>query len=190
MNALCYGSLCASAEVSQQTIKYYVTEVKRIKYDHIVNHGVKYDIAPIKRIALWGTLVIGPIYTKWYAWLEKTCGAAISRRMLLRKIFFDQFIFTPPVLAMFFGTMAALEYIHHSGYDPLAAVWHNMKTEVKTKVPAVFLADCAFWIPVQAFNFAYVPFTWRVPFIGVMTFVWLNILCFAKSFRVVYNNNK
>ena len=97
----------------------------------------------------------------------------ISNQSILKKCLLDQFVFTPPLLCLFFGGMAALE----------CATWKNVETEITTKLPTVFFADCIFWIPVQAFNFAYVPPTWRVLYIGVMTFIWTNVLCFARSYK-------
>jgi len=189
MNALCYGSLYAGAEFSQQTIKHFYkkslsstnsSSVGALKNgDHASKQvGLKYDMSSVKKLALWGTVVIAPIFTHWYKWLEKrfppcSITGIISNQSILKKCLLDQFVFTPPLLCLFFGGMAALE----------CATWKNVETEITTKLPTVFFADCIFWIPVQAFNFAYVPPTWRVLYIGVMTFIWTNVLCFARSYK-------
>ena len=52
-----------------------------------------------------------------------------------------------------------------------------------SSTPQVYVADCLFWIPIQAINFWKVPPTWRVLYIGLMTFVWTNVLCFARSYK-------
>ena len=143
----------------------------------------------MKRLAIWGTIIMPPIYHKWYQWLEKkfppcSLTGVISRKFILKKTLFDQFVFTPPLLVLFFSSMAILELA--SAQDKYS-LWSQIKDEVKTKFPPVYLADCAFWIPVQAFNFAYVPPTWRVLYIGLMSFVWLNVLCFARSVKTDKN---
>ena len=46
---------------------------------------------------------------------------------------------------------------------------------------ATFGLDCAFWIPVQAVNFLFVSNTFRVLYLGVTGFVWLNLLCIVKN---------
>ena len=82
MNALCYGSLYAGAEFSQQTIKHFYkksisssnsSSVGALKNgDHASKQvGLKYDMSSVKKLALWGTVVIAPIFTHWYKWLEK-----------------------------------------------------------------------------------------------------------------------
>ncbi len=185
-NAIVYGSLCAGAEISQQTLKHYFTSTAAPAVSNNNDNktgkkaAVKYDFAPVKRLALWGTIVIPPIYHKWYNWLDKMFPihrgknvTSISKRMLVKKTILDQFLFTPPLLLLFFASMAAME----------RPTLSHVKEEVGTKFVPVFVADCAFWMPVQAFNFAFVPLTFRVVYIGVMSFVWLNILCFAKSYK-------
>ena len=37
-----------------------------------------------------------------------------------------------------------------------------------------------FWMPAQALNFALVPQTMRVVYIGTCSFLWVNILCILK----------
>jgi len=187
MNALCYGSLYAGAEFSQQTIKHFYkksisssnsSSVGALKNgDHTSKQvGLKYDMSSVKKLALWGTVVIAPIFTHWYKWLEKrfppcSITGIISNQSILKKCLLDQFVFTPPLLCLFFGGMAALE----------CATWKNVETEITTKLPTVFFADCIFWIPVQFLNFRWVPYTWRVLYIGIMTFLWTNILCLFKT---------
>ena len=83
MNALCYGSLYAGAEFSQQTIKHFYKRslnsstnstptVGALKNGDHANKqvGLKYDLSSVKKLALWGTVVIAPIFTQWYKWLE------------------------------------------------------------------------------------------------------------------------
>lgn len=210
MNAVTYGALCTGAELSQQTLKYHLSAknstchivsnrtlgmLQLVLYgssifslvfffltdDGVKNGRLRYDFSAVKRLALWGTIVVPPIYVNWYKFLEKLFPptGVISKQQILKKTFLDQFIFTPPVLVLFFGIMGYLEYRN----------WQDATNEVKFKFPPVYLADCAFWIPVQAVNFAYVPPTLRVLYVGIMSFIWLNFLCFARDFKQKATDN-
>lgn len=192
MNGVWYGSLFTAADLSQQTIKHYFEEIcfkkstsnsnpvgsmkiemKNSSADH--KQVLKYDFTSVKRLAVWGTVVIAPLFTQWYKWLDGRKSFSIWT-----KIFLDQFILTPPLLIVFFGVMAACEcYSWSNGND----LWSHVKREIETKLPKVYLADCLFWIPVQLLNFRYVPPMWRVMYVAVTTFIWTNVLCFARSYK-------
>ena len=84
----------------------------------------------------------------------------------------DQFLLTPVILVLFFITMNAMEK------KP------DWLEECKQKFWKTFAADCCYWLPVQALNFAYVPGDLRVAFIAVATFMWVNVLCWFKSLPI------
>jgi len=167
-NSLTYGTLCVAAEYCQQTLK----------NNRTARHGAMakpLDVDAFKRYAAWGFLVIPPIYSKWYQWLDKafkTSRGGHSLKVMLQKLFLDQFVLTPPVLLLFFLGMAAMEG------------QRSLTEECRTKFWPTFSADCCFWLPVQTFNFTYISPELRVVFIGVATFIWLNVLCFIKSLPV------
>ena len=178
-NCLIYGSLYAGAELSQQTINHVFTSSRKAKARNnasSVGSGanssvlakLKYDFETVKRYLVLGTCVYPPVFYAWYKWLDATFKGSAAR-IVGAKVFLDQFLLGPPSLFCFFVLMSALE-----GKDDVLA-------EGRLKFPAAFAADCVFWIPVQAANFMLVPPTHRVTFIGVMAFVWLNILCVIKN---------
>lgn len=185
MNTLSYGSLYASADLCQQTMQHYYKKslisksngtVGNVKNSDHPKQVLKYDMKSMKLMTAWGTVVIAPLFTYWYKWLENRfppCSITGPTKSILKKTLIDQFLFTPPLLCLFFALMAAAEI----------PTWENVKNEITTKLPKVYVADCCFWIPVQALNFRYVPPTWRVLYIGLMTFVWTNFLCFARSYK-------
>lgn len=198
MNGLTYGFLCTSAELTQQTMRIFFSSnnnsnkhlIAGSKNDKTTaTNVVKYDFSSVKRLAIWGTMVIPPIFHVWYKWLEqrfppcKITGVK-TNQTILKKCLLDQFIFTPPLLILFFGGMAGMEYLQSRNYKAkYEDTWKTMKNEVIVKVPKVFAADCAFWLPVQAINFKFVPPTWRILYIGFTSFIWLNVLCFAKTYE-------
>ncbi|GFW66268.1 mpv17-like protein [Trichonephila clavipes] len=52
--------------------------------------------------------------------------------------------------------------------------------ELKAKFWSTYKMSCCFWLPAQAINFALLPPYTRVAFVGVASFVWVNVLCFVK----------
>ena len=187
-NCLIYGSLYAGAEVSQQTISHVFTSTRRANARNntvasanangttSVLAKLKYDWLSVKRYIVLGTCVYPPVFYAWYKWLDATFrGSAV--RIVGAKVFLDQFVLGPPSLFCFFVLMSWLE-----GKDDVLA-------ECRLKFSAAFAADCVFWIPVQAANFALVPPAYRLPFLGVMAFVWLNILCVIKNFESYLDDN-
>jgi hypothetical protein len=173
-----YGGLYAAAEITQQTMNQVFKSrtnsiaVKAVCCDSAGGGGVldkfKYDIDSVQRYLFIGTCVYSPVFYAWYKWLDSRFrGKAV--KVVVTKILLDQFLLGPPSLACFFVLMSYLE--------GKADVW----AECKKKFATTYALDCIFWIPVQAINFALVPKSYRVPFIGAAAFVWLNILCIVKN---------
>jgi len=182
-NALTYGTLCVGAEYCQQKLR---SQRAGGGFSGKSSHSTPIDMAALKRYAAWGFVVIPPIYSKWYQWLDgafKTSAGSHSLKVMVQKLFLDQFVLTPVIVVLFFMGMAAME-----GQSSLTE-------ECKTKFIPTFAADCCFWLPVQWFNFKFISPDLRVVFIGVTTFIWLNVLCFIKrlpikNFAATVGDNK
>lgn len=160
-NAAIYGGLYTLAELSQQTMKSNLTTTH--------SHQTL-DMSSVKRYAVMGTIVFPPILTKWYHWLE-TVFPCTSPKVVMKKLVLDQFLLTPWCVAIFFVGMAALE----------GKRGEALLSELKQKGITTFILDCCYWLPVQYLNFKFVPAWLRVTYIGVTTFIWLNVLCYIKS---------
>jgi len=175
-NALVYGGLYTLAEVSQQQIQNKMQRRRDISPKGsaataaAAGQLAHLDMSSVKRYAIMGTIVFPPILTKWYHWLDArfpcTSGSVVTKKLIL-----DQFILTPWLLAIFFIGMSYLE--GQRGESALK--------ECKSKFIKTFTLDCVYWLPIQAVNFLFVPAGLRVAYIGVTTFVWLNVLCYIKS---------
>jgi len=169
-NALLYGGLYTLAEVTQQTIR-----LKRSEQSPILS---KLDGASVQRYAVMGTACMGPMMAKWYQFIDRLYPGR-ARTVILKKLTLDQFAFTPLCVVVFFVGMAALE-----GYRG-----REMFEELKQKGLKTFAWDCCFWIPNTAFNFLFVPAWLRVVFVSVSSFIWLNALCWIKSWPVKHHNS-
>merc|ERR1711874_656753 len=57
----------------------------------------------------------------------------------------------------------------------------NLLNECSKKFLPTFALDCCYWLPIQALNFFFVPSFLRVAYVGVTTFIWLNVLAYIKA---------
>jgi len=168
-NSLLYGGLYTLAEVTQQTY--------RLTKGDQGSSLSKLDGASIQRYAVMGTACMGPMMAKWYQFIDKLYPGR-ARDVILKKLTLDQFAFTPLCVVVFFVGMAAME-----GYRG-----REMFEELRQKGLKTFALDCCFWIPNTAFNFMFVPAGLRVVFVSVSSFIWLNALCWIKSWPVKHHN--
>ena len=172
-NCVFYGSLYAGAEFSQQTIRNYMHGNTTLNNNNNKTSKSYYDYSALKRYAFMGTVIFPPILHKWYLWLDKKFPTG----NLAKKLILDQFLLTPVLVAMFFVGMSMME-----GKD-------DVTLECKQKFANTFFYDCLFWLPMQAINFVYIPTSFRVVFIAMCSFIWLNFLCTIKNMPINVDNN-
>ncbi|XP_076764619.1 mpv17-like protein [Xylocopa sonorina] len=136
-----------------------------------------YNWAQIKRYAIYGCFIAGPVLHGWYKWLDSFYKGK-TMKTVVPKLLVDQFILTPPLIIIFFISMSLME-----GKS-------NMFDECKAKFFQTFKTSCVYWLPVQFLNFLLVPPSLRVSFVSIAAFCWVNILCYLKNTPVSkYNNN-
>ncbi|XP_076248965.1 mpv17-like protein [Calliopsis andreniformis] len=91
-------------------------------------------------------------------------------KVVLMKLFADQFILTPPLITVFFISMSLME-----------GKFSDIFGECRAKFRQTFKTSCMYWLPVQFLNFLLIPSALRVSFVSVAAFCWVNILCYLKS---------
>ncbi|XP_067643153.1 mpv17-like protein [Eurosta solidaginis] len=159
-NSVIYGSLYVGAEYSQQYL------VKRV----LPENNADIDYAIIGRYAVMGTAVYAPSLYAWYKWLDGTFPGT-ARRIIVKKLAIDQFVLTPYLLTVFYTGMAIMERAE----DPFK--------ELREKFMPTFARSCMFWLPAQTVNFVLVPPRFRIIYMGICGFLWVNILCWIKRQR-------
>ncbi|CAG9762849.1 unnamed protein product [Ceutorhynchus assimilis] len=156
-NCVVYGTLCVAAETSQQLLNYKILE----------KPPKPLDTGTIARYVVYGTSIGGPLIANWYTFLDKkfpgTAMKTIGKKMLA-----DQFFFSPQLLVVFYVSMSIMEWKQ------------DLFEECRNKFFQTYLANCLFWIPCQTINFTFVPNVYRVTYIGICSFAWINILCYIK----------
>ena len=71
-------------------------------------------------------------------------------------------------------------------FDPLAlqfmegSSFAEIKSELKVKFLPTYIAMTAFWMPLQAINFYYLPTKLRVIYVGFLAALEANVLCILK----------
>ncbi|XP_053995129.1 PXMP2/4 family protein 4-like isoform X1 [Hylaeus volcanicus] len=127
-----------------------------------------YNWAQLKRYAIYGCFIAGPVLHGWYKWLD-TFYKGKTMKVILIKLFTDQFILTPPLIVVFFLSMSVME-------GKL-----DVFDECQVKFLQTFKTSCMYWLPVQFLNFLLIPPALRVSYVSVAAFCWVNILCYLKS---------
>ncbi|XP_055906396.1 mpv17-like protein [Eupeodes corollae] len=162
-NSVIYGSLYVGAEYSQQFL------TKRVFVDK--NQKKDIDYPTIGRYAVMGTFVYSPTLYTWYKWLDRTFPGT-AKSIIVKKLLIDQFVLTPFLLTVFYTGMSLME----NADDPFM--------ELREKFLPTFVRSCIFWLPVQTANFIMIPPRFRVIYMGVCGFMWVNILCWIKRQQV------
>ncbi|XP_020288002.1 mpv17-like protein isoform X2 [Pseudomyrmex gracilis] len=201
-NSVVYGFFCTSAEFIRQNYnrKPVVIESKQtskvdtkgpvllgiqrlcetldiVDKDNSIQSTDSYNWPQLKRYAIYGCFLAGPILHGWYKWLDSFYNGT-SVRIILTKLFADQFLLTPPLLVVFFTSMSLME------------AKSDIFEECRIKFLHTFQTSCGYWLPVQLINFMLVPPSLRVVYVSVAVFIWINILCYLKSAPVVEHANK
>ncbi|XP_054709933.1 mpv17-like protein [Uloborus diversus] len=160
MNMASFGAMYVGAEVSQQALLLY-----RAPSDRTM------DWNSVGRYAVVGLGGIGPALFYWYRLLDRLLPATTGR-VVAAKVLTDQLISSTSCLFIFFTGMGILE-----GRD-------DIFEELKAKFWSTYMMSCCFWLPAQAINFALLPPYTRVAFVGVASFLWVNVLCLVKRHEI------
>ncbi|KAK4012017.1 mpv17-like protein 2 [Daphnia magna] len=95
--------------------------------------------------------VVGVICHFWYNWLDKRLPGK-TFKIVLKKLLVDQVIFSPFLIAVFFGTVGVLEHMSTA----------EVLEEIKAKAWRLYAAEWVVWPPAQLINFYLLPTRFRV----------------------------
>lgn len=130
----------------------------------------KHDVNRSGRMFLVG-LSQGPPHHYWYVYLDKWLPKKTAKTVLL-KILADQFFAAPFFAVTFIVGMGILQD------KRLSECW----SEFKKKFPYIYLFDWCIWPPSQYINFRYIPQSFRVFYVNVVTIIWDVFLSYVKHF--------
>ncbi|XP_064618149.1 mpv17-like protein [Liolophura sinensis] len=151
-NMLICGTMYGSGDLSQQTIR----------------KCEKYDFRSTARVAAVACVFFGPIYFKWYKFLDKLIKGKTPKDIVF-KVILDQAVVAPPCICIFYIATSILE-----GREDKFA-------ELKEKGLKTFVTGTLYWPIVQSINFFLLPTHYRAAYVSLCSFIWTNILCSIKS---------
>ncbi|XP_057331166.1 PXMP2/4 family protein 4-like isoform X1 [Microplitis mediator] len=179
-NSVAYGSFYTGAEFLQQTYnlnqkekaaaalnKNQPAHTNRLFPDKFKIED--YNLPVLQRYLTYGYFLAGPILHGWYSWLDKMFTGK-TPKIVVTKLLCDQFVLTPPLIVLFFTSMSLMEGKNKE----------NLLDECNAKFVKTFATSCIFWLPVQFVNFLVIPPAFRVLYVSVASFCWVNILCHLK----------
>lgn len=131
--------------------------------------------ARLLRYLVYGFLAQGPITHAWFELLDAHCLRGTVG--VLQKVFLDQFIATPCMLALFVVYMHVMEGRRLSGAGDGLRAKHAKAFGVSVRV----------WPFINAVNFTIIPLALRVPFVAAVNVVWIAFLSVFNAANVQHS---
>lgn len=151
------GALMVAGDLIEQEIEYRRKLIPE-----------RYDLWRVGRMFITG-LAFGPLHHYFYMWLHKALPQR-TLKVISQKIFLDQIIMSPLIIAVFIYGVAGLE-----GKSITSST-----NELKEKFADIYAFDWCIWPPAQFINFYYLPVKYQVLYINAVTMLYNVFLSYIK----------
>jgi len=128
------------------------------------------DWPQVGRFALLNGVMVAPALHYWYNFLNRAVPGT-TLLAVAKRVFWDEFCFTPVYLPLFLSTLWALEG------SPL----QNIPKMAYEEVPSILVAEWTLWIPTMAFTFRYIPVKFQVLMINSVGVLWYTYLSYTAK---------
>lgn len=125
------------------------------------------------RFVFMNVFMVGPTLHYWYRWLGiRFPGTSVGS--VAKRVFTDEFIFTPLYYPVFLTFLWKLEHGEKLSFTKIGSMlWAEM--------PTLILAEWIIYVPTQSLNFRYVPGKFQVLFSNVVGIVWNGYLSWTAD---------
>jgi hypothetical protein len=125
------------------------------------------------RFVFMNVFMVGPTLHYWYRWLGiRFPGTSVGS--VAKRVFTDEFIFTPLYYPVFLTLLWKLEHGEKLSFTKIGSMlWAEM--------PTLILAEWIIYVPTQSLNFRYVPGKFQVLFSNVVGIVWNGYLSWTAD---------
>lgn len=156
VNTFSGSAMMCIGDVAQQNVERY----------HGLSEG--YDWSRTARIAVIGS-ILGSVQHIFYRSLDKRYPAR-DPLTISKKLFIDQTLCTPLIIAVF---IYGLGFLEHKTLD-------KINKEFKDKCAMIFLVDCAVFVPTQYINFKFLDPKYRLLFTNMVSIMYDTFLSYIK----------
>jgi hypothetical protein len=125
------------------------------------------------RFVFMNIFLVGPTLHYWYRWLGIRFPGT-SMGSVAKRVFTDEFIFTPLYYPVFLTLLWKLEHGEKLSFTKIG----NM---LWTEMPTLILAEWIIYVPAQSLNFRYIPGKFQVLFSNVVGIVWNGYLSWTAD---------
>lgn len=127
-----------------------------------------------KDISIFALFIYGPLASKWYLKLYQVFPQA-TMSSLLGRLFYDQFLWTPVMMSIFFSAMALMKL------GATAEGVEECRYRMREVIPNTLKVNWVVWIPLQGFNFVFVPRDRWVYVINIFAVPWNAYLAYTAA---------
>lgn len=160
-NCLISTAMGALGDSVQQHYDLITARINR--KNHVENRKAESHVFCWKRTAHMSAagFTTGLVSHYWYILLDKKLGSARTLGVTCKKVLWDQILFSPVNLVVYFSTLGLLE-----ASSPM-----RVKDEIIEKgLQQIYVAEWLIWPPAQFFNFMCLPLKYRILFDNIISF--------------------
>ena len=133
------------------------------------------------RFGFLGAFLVAPAVHFWYGGLAKHFPGT-STSTVAKRVFMDQFVFTPVFLPIWFSSMWTLEKAPVFGNPGHAGDARSSYMDRWIDIaPDLLVANWSYWIPAVSINFKFVPLKYQVLYANVLSLIWNMYLSFSTD---------
>lgn len=141
---------------------------------------VNWDHERSTRFFVLGTFFVAPTSHYWYDLLEKYVGSGKNVVLVGKRVFLDQFIWTPVFFIIWLVGLWTMEG------TPI----ESLPKRLSEKYRDIMIANWIVWIPAQAANFYFIPVKYQVLYQNLVELLWNVYLSFSATGKGENNHSK